>query len=967
MSLHTLLGSSGNILDEKVSSEKAIRLETPLLTNDQFDQLENDGGFLVTNIFIGFNADQSDKDLDKILDSIVSKAAASVLSGTNLLVLSDFQVESNYIPIPSLLVVSAVHQCLLSKGLRSKCSIIVSAGDVWETHHFACLLGFGADAIHPYLTWQILESNQDKESANQRIANYCKGVSGGLLKIISKIGISTIESYKGAQIFEIVGLHENIVDTCFKGTVSRLSGIDFSELKQELLSNYQYLQNASKDELLDQGGLYQWKKDQEQHSFNPETIHLLQYATRKKDYSIFKKYCDKINDLTKANKSLRSLLGFKKRSSISIDEVESVADIVKRFATGAMSFGSISYEAHTALAAAMNQLGAKSNSGEGGEDPIRYSANEKGEDLQSKIKQIASGRFGVTTEYLCNAIELQIKMAQGAKPGEGGQLPGHKVDPWIAKVRHSTPGVGLISPPPHHDIYSIEDLSQLIYDLKNVNETARINVKLVSKTGVGVIASGVAKAKAEAILISGHDGGTGASPLSSIMHAGLPWEMGLAEAHQSLVKNGLRDRVVLQTDGQIRTGRDIAVACILGAEEWGVATAALIVQGCIMMRKCHLNTCPVGIATQDKALRKNYNGEVEHIITFFEFLAQNLREIMAELGISSINKLVGRTDLLEMSEVKLSKTAKLNLDPLLYQFNHEQLATFYHSKAQDHEIENILDRQLIELAKKAVGQEVEEIIKLPIRNTDRAVGAMLSGWWQEQKEFSPEHKLNFEFKGSAGQSFAAFLNERLSFTLIGEANDYVGKGFSGGSLIIKAPSDAAYEASKQIIIGNVAFYGATGGTAFIAGVAGERFAVRNSGANLVVEGTGDHACEYMTGGRVMMLGSVGKNFGAGMSGGIAYIFDPENHSDKKINTETVLIKSPSAFYLKEIQHLLECHWLNTGSQQAKLILDNWSSAKNEFKMIMPIEYQKALQKKKSSSLDLVTTKNTINGQSQRVS
>jgi glutamate synthase (NADPH/NADH) large chain len=697
--------------------------------------------------------------------------------------------------------------------------------------------------------------------------------------------------------------------------------------------------------------VYQWKRRGEKHVFSPEVIHLLQYSTKTKKYDLFKKYAQKINDQADDVLTFRGLFEFKKRNPISIDEVEPVTEIFKRFATGAMSFGSISHEAHSTLAIAMNRIGGKSNSGEGGEDEIRFEKKANGDWERSAIKQVASGRFGVTSYYLTNADEIQIKMAQGAKPGEGGQLPGHKVDEWIGRVRHSTPGVGLISPPPHHDIYSIEDLAQLIYDLKNANRQARINVKLVSQAGVGTVAAGVAKAKADAILISGADGGTGASPISSLRHAGLPWELGLAEAHQTLVKNNLRSRVVLQTDGQIRTGRDIAIATLLGAEEWGVATAALVVEGCIMMRKCHLNTCPVGIATQDAELRKLFTGDPDHVVNFFTFLAQNLREVMAELGFRTVNEMVGRADVLRVrQDIDHWKIKKLDLSPILQREPVREHIGLYKQIDQDFELEKVLDWKLVEAARAALddGELVRE--KFIIRNIDRSTGALLSN--EISKKYKgkglPEDTIHFQFKGSAGQSFAAFVAPGVTFELEGEANDYFGKGLSGGKLIVYPDKEATFKPEDNIIIGNVAFYGASSGEAYIRGQAGERFCVRNSGVNAVVEGVGDHACEYMTGGRVVILGGTGRNFAAGMSGGIAYVFDPEHALEKLCNKDMVELEAMEAEDLAEAKSMIEKHFKYTGSDPAEWVLEKWDEASELFVKVMPKDYKAVLLKAKAA-------------------
>ena len=766
---------------------------------------------------------------------------------------------------------------------------------------------------------------------------------------MSKIGISTLASYQGAQIFEALGINNEVVDKCFKGTISRIQGLGFDGIAQETLTRHKlaFPEKSIPDHQLEVGGIYQWKQRGEAHMFNPKTIHWLQYSTRKNDYEAYKKYANLINDQTEQALTLRGLMAFRKGVSIPIEEVEPVEKILRRFATGAMSFGSISHEAHSTLAIAMNRIGAKSNSGEGGEDEVRFEVKEDGDWERSATKQVASGRFGVTSYYLTNAEELQIKMAQGAKPGEGGQLPGHKVDEWIGRVRNSTPGVGLISPPPHHDIYSIEDLAQLIFDLKNANQEARINVKLVSKAGVGIIASGVAKAHADAILISGHDGGTGASPLTSIRHAGLPWELGLAESHQTLVKNKLRDRVRLQTDGQIRTGRDLAIATLLGAEEWGVATAALVVEGCIMMRKCHMNTCPVGIATQDKELRKRFTGKPEHVINFFTFLANDLREIMAKLGFRTVDDMVGKVEMLKLKkDIHNWKYKQLDLSPILYKETTDEKIGQFKQVEQDHGIEDVLDRRLIQHAQPSLNQGQVVKTTFPIKNTDRAVGAMLSNEISRKYKGKglPDSTIQYRFRGSAGQSFGAFGATGLEFTLEGEANDYFGKGLSGGRLIVVPDRDARFEANKNIIIGNVAFYGATSGEAYIKGMAGERFCVRNSGVKTVVEGIGDHGCEYMTGGLVVVLGETGKNFAAGMSGGMAYVFNPDGKFENLVNMEMIDLDPLEKTDFELLRKMIRNHFSYTSSKTALGILDSWDTTKKQFVKVMPRDYKAVLNK-----------------------
>ncbi|MBS4064817.1 MAG: glutamate synthase subunit alpha, partial [Chitinophagaceae bacterium] len=848
----------------------------------------------------------------------------------------------------------------IRKGLRGEVGIVVEAGDVWEVHHFACLIAFGATAINPYLALASIRNMKVNGQLQTDLQwdelryNYIKAVCDGLLKVFSKMGISTLQSYQGAQIFEILGLNQEVVDKYFTGATSRIQGIGLEEIAKEALVKH-WFAFSRKDipvNRLPVGGIYQWKRKGEFHLFNPTTIHLLQYSTRMNDYVTFKKYSKAVNDQSEKAATLRSLLEFKRnRPSISIDEVEPAENIYKRFATGAMSFGSISWEAHTTLAIAMNRLGGKSNTGEGGEDERRYEKMENGDSMRSAIKQVASARFGVTSLYLTEADELQIKMAQGAKPGEGGQLPGHKVDDWIGKTRHSTPGVGLISPPPHHDIYSIEDLAQLIFDLKNANRAARINVKLVSKAGVGTIAAGVTKAKADVVLISGHDGGTGASPVSSIKHAGLPWELGLAETHQTLVKNKLRSRVVVQADGQMKTGRDIAIAALLGAEEWGVATAALVVEGCIMMRKCHLNTCPVGVATQDPELRKRFTGNADHVVNFFRFLVAELREIMAELGFRTVNEMIGQVDSLQVREnINHWKFSKLDLSPILYKEPASLYTPLYNCEEQDHELAKVLDWKLLQAAQPALQSKQKVNAEFDIINTDRTTGTILSNEITKiyRGDGLPDDTIHFKYKGTAGQSFAAFNTRGITHELEGDANDYFGKGLSGAKLIIYPDKSATYNPEENIIIGNVAFYGATSGEAFIRGKAGERFAVRNSGANVVVESVGDHGCEYMTGGIVVVLGDTGRNFAAGMSGGIAYVYDVKGKFDTNCNKEMVDLDPVSDDDAAVLKSMIERHLQYTGSAVAKFVLDDFENQLQHFIKVFPRDYKKVLQIKANS-------------------
>ncbi len=958
MSLFTRIGVSLNVLEESPQHTNQIHISQPVLLNSDLEKLKHlpAHGFDYSILRAVFIADGKPGRLEESITRICLEAEKAILGGKKIIVISDKKISPEHAPIPSLLAIGAVHHYLVEKRIRTQAGLLVEAGDVWEVHHFATIIGYGASAINPYMAFETIHK-LNTEGALGGITdeaaykNYQKAIGSGLLKVMSKMGISTLQSYQSAQIFEALGLGSDVVEKCFKGTISRIEGLSFDDLAEEVLVRHR-LAFQNEGAALQVGGVYQWKRRGEKHLFSPEVIHLLQHSTKSKNYSLFKKYTEKINDQANDILTFRGLFEFKKREAVPIEEVEPVEEILKRFATGAMSFGSISHEAHSTLAIAMNRIGAKSNSGEGGEDPIRFERKENGDWERSAIKQVASGRFGVTSHYLSNADELQIKMAQGAKPGEGGQLPGHKVDEWIGRVRHSTPGVGLISPPPHHDIYSIEDLAQLIFDLKNANRQARINVKLVSQAGVGTVAAGVAKAKADAILISGADGGTGASPISSVRHAGLPWELGLAEAHQTLVKNNLRSRVVLQTDGQIRTGRDIAIATLLGAEEWGVATAALVVEGCIMMRKCHLNTCPVGIATQDSELRNLYTGNPDDVVNFFHFLAQDLREVMAQLGFRTINEMVGRSDVLRVRRDNDHwKLKKLDLSPILHYEPAREFVGVYKQIEQDFELEKVLDWRLLEAAKAAIdeGERVQQ--KFVIRNTDRSVGALLSN--EVSKKYAakglPEDTVHLSFKGSAGQSFGAFVAPGLRFELEGEANDYFGKGLSGGKLIVYPDQEATFKPEDNIIIGNVAFYGATSGEAYIRGQAGERFCVRNSGVKAVVEGVGDHACEYMTGGRVVVLGKTGRNFAAGMSGGIAYVFDAENDLQKLCNRDMVELERMTDEDEAEVREMIGKHFNYTGSDPAEWILENWNAARDLFVKVMPKDYKAVLEKEKAAA------------------
>ncbi|MBC6426592.1 MAG: glutamate synthase large subunit [Ekhidna sp.] len=943
MSLFTRLGEGVNILSEKPSNCHQVHITRPILrppTYQKVLELENQG-FDHQVLDSTFSSKES---LEQGIKFICRNAEKAAKAGTRILIISDENLRPDRLPIPSLLATGAIHHHLIDKNLRSKTSIIVHAADIVEVHHFATLIGYGASAVMPYLAFSQMKVYAEKENLNfdELSDNYAEAIGKGLLKIMSKMGISTLQSYQAAQIFEIIGLDDKIVNTCFKGTISRINGNSFADFEKNIKLNHSRAFEV--DYAIPHGGVYAWRRDGEKHLIDPKSVYLLQKAVKLNDYELYKQYAQRINN-PESPFYIRHLLEFKKSKAISIDSVESEEKILKRFATGAMSFGSISHEAHSTLALAMNRIGGKSNSGEGGEDEIRYKLKENGDSQRSRIKQVASGRFGVTSYYLNNADEIQIKIAQGAKPGEGGQLPGHKVDKWIAKVRMSTPGVDLISPPPHHDIYSIEDLAQLIFDLKNANPSARINVKLVSQAGVGTIAAGVAKGFADAILVSGSDGGTGASPLSSIRHAGLPWEMGLSEAQQTLVKNRLRSRVVLQSDGKMMTGRDIAIATLLGAEEWGVSTAALIAEGCIMMRKCHLNTCPVGIATQKKELRKLFTGDPQHVINMFQFIVRELREIMAKLGFKTINEMVGQSHLLRQTDSIPPKG--LNLSKVLA-FN-ETKDTQYNSVKQQKPPDEALDYQIWEELKEEVAKGFVASCDYPIYNTDRSTGAILSSIISKQYGAKGllGNLIKAKFKGAAGQSFGAFLVKGVKFTLEGDANDYVGKGLSGGRIIIHPQRNVRFHARENTIIGNVALYGATSGEFYINGIAGERFAVRNSGAIAVVEGVGDHGCEYMTGGSVLILGDTGKNFAAGMSGGIAYVLDLSGKLRDNCNMEMVVFDSLDQSDIQKIRTLIINHLRHTSSSLAQEILLDWERHLNYMVKVIPVKYKNILEEAKA--------------------
>lgn len=956
MDLRSYVGGFKNILDESPEHCRRIAIKQPVLTNEELEKLRyvDKFHFQTKKLNMCFKADGSDGALEAGLDRICRYALDAIEDGYSILCLSDRGMDSDHAPMPSVLATSAVHHHLIREGKRGKVDIIVEAGDVREVHHFATILGFGASAVNPYLALETVVDLKNQGllgdiTAHEAIQNYIKAVDGGLLKIFSKMGISTLASYQGAQIFEILGINSEVVDKYFTGAVSRIEGMDLDQIATEALVKHRngYPTRGGGAKVLDPGGEYHWRKDGERHLFNPNTIRLLQESTREGNYKKFKEYSNAINDQNKEAFTLRGLMDFAAdREPISIDDVEPTENILKRFVSGAMSFGSISWEAHTTLAIAMNRIGGKSNSGEGGEDPVRFTREENGDSMCSATKQIASGRFGVNSYYLSNAEELQIKMAQGAKPGEGGHLPGHKVSGWIARTRNSTPGVGLISPPPHHDIYSIEDLAQLIFDLKNSNRAARINVKLVSETGVGTIAAGVCKAKADAVLIAGYDGGTGASPLSSIKHAGLPWELGLAEAHQTLVKNKLRNRIVVQADGQMRTGRDLAIATLLGAEEWGVATAALVVQGCIMMRKCHSNTCPVGIATQRGELREKFDCDADWIVNLFKYMVEELREVMAELGFRTIEEMVGQAQVLKFRDVNDHwKYKSVDLSPLLYKEEAEVGQVIHQNVKQDHLLDDILDWKIIEAAKPALenGEKVEA--SFDVINTNRSVGTMLSNEISKKYhgEGLPEGTIKVKLRGSCGQSLGAFMAKGVDIELEGDANDYIGKGLSGGNLAVYPDRSAPFVAEDNMIVGNVAFYGATAGKAFLNGMAGERFCVRNSGAEVVVEGIGDHGCEYMTGGRVIVLGETGRNFAAGMSGGIAYVLDTNGTFKNNWNPElTELETLESAEEIAYVKGMIIEHEQKTGSSVAEKVLGDWESAVKTFVKVMPTDYKKIL-------------------------
>ncbi len=991
MSLVSFIGPKPNLLNtSEINPPYRLEVTQPVLTFADMAKIRSiarytENKFRSAELDICYPASWGKEGVEARLASLCAEAEDAVLQGMNLLIVSDRKVSKDAVAIPALLATSAIHQHLVTKGLRTRTGLIVETGTAREVHHFALLAGFGAEAVHPYLALETLVdmAGGDAATAEKYVKNFTKGIGKGLMKVMSKMGISTYMSYTGAQIFEAVGLQKTFVDKYFTGTSTQVEGIGLFEVMEETLKLHTQAFSADPvlANLLDAVGDYAFRIRGEEHMWTPDAIAKLQHSTRSGKYETYKEYAKIINDQTKRHMTLRGLFEFKTNGqAIPLEEVESVKEIVKRFATGAMSLGSISTEAHSTLAIAMNRIGGKSNTGEGGEDPVRFKPVKggqklseiigvsrierdlelkEGDSLRSAIKQVASGRFGVTTEYLVNADQIQIKMAQGAKPGEGGQLPGHKVSEYIGFLRHSVPGVGLISPPPHHDIYSIEDLAQLIHDLKNTNPLASISVKLVSEVGVGTVAAGVSKAKADHIVIAGHDGGTGASPLSSIKHAGSPWELGLAETQQTLVLNRLRGRVRVQVDGQLKTGRDVVVGALLGADEFGFATAPLVVEGCIMMRKCHLNTCPVGVATQDPELRKKFTGQPEHVVNYFFFVAEEVREIMAQLGIRKFDDLIGRADLLDMrAGIEHWKAKGLDFSRVFFRPNVPAEVALMHLETQDHCLEKALDNQLIELARPALENGSKVDIDLPIRNINRTVGAMLSGKVAAKYGNAglPDDTIHIKLRGTAGQSFAAFLARGVTLELIGEGNDYVGKGLSGGRVIVRPQDNFRGYTGENIIIGNTVLYGATEGEAFLSGVGGERFAVRNSGATAVVEGVGDHGCEYMTGGTVVVLGSTGRNFAAGMSGGVAYVYDPEGSFEGRCNTAQVALEAIELAdnaqagvprHRNEIdevllKRLIEDHARYTGSEPAKAILADWQNARSKFVKVMPHEYRRAL-------------------------
>ncbi len=967
------VGPEANLLAPGPESCRQLALPFPVIDNDELAQIvhaDDDGSrpHLHAVVVSGlYRVQGGGSALRDALEGLRAQVSSAIESGARIVVLSDRGGDEVFAPIPSLLATAAVHHHLVRTKQRTQVGLIVECGDAREVHHMALLIGYGAGAVNPYLAFESIEdmirsglhglAGVDPHAA---VKKYIKAAGKGVLKVMSKMGVSTVASYTGAQIFEAIGLGRELVDEYFTGTVSRLGGIGLDEVAAEVAARHATAHPTRPEErahrTLDLGGEYQWRREGEYHLFNPETVFKLQHATRAGRYEIFKEYSRLVDDQSRHLATLRGLFQFRtgERTPVPLDEVEPASEIVKRFSTGAMSYGSISAEAHETLAVAMNRLGAKSNTGEGGEDPERFVPLPNGDSKRSAIKQVASGRFGVTSEYLVNADDIQIKMAQGAKPGEGGQLPGHKVYPWVAKTRHSTPGVGLISPPPHHDIYSIEDLKQLIHDLKNANNRARVHVKLVAEVGVGTVAAGVSKAKADVVLISGHDGGTGASPLTSLKHAGAPWELGLAETQQTLLLNGLRDRIVVQADGQMKTGRDVVIAALLGAEEFGFATAPLVVSGCVMMRVCHLDTCPVGVATQNPELRKRFSGQPEFVVNFFEFIAEEVRELMAELGFRTLDEMIGHVEVLDTkAAVDHWKAKGLDISPVLAVPQNPYGQTMHQSVTQDHGLHEALDQQLIDACQPAIADGRPVRLEVPIRNVNRTVGTLLGAevtraWGGEGLA---DGTISVHFRGSAGQSFGAFVPRGVEMRLEGDANDYLGKGLSGGRLIVHPDRDARFVAQDNVIAGNVIGYGATGGEIYLRGMVGERFCVRNSGATAVVEGVGDHGCEYMTGGRVAVLGPTGRNFGAGMSGGIAYVYDPDGEFDERLNTEMVDIEPLSAADAGELRSMVERHQQFTESAVAARLLAAWTVEVGRFRKVMPRDFRRVLNVMEQAAAD----------------
>ncbi|RLT43409.1 MAG: glutamate synthase large subunit [Chloroflexi bacterium] len=966
-SVATVIGPEGNLLDQKLADIHLVKLDNPFIDNEQLAQikaLKDDPHFRTTVIPMLFPAQAPEGKghaLEDAMTHLFEQADAAIAAGSRVIVLSDRGVDREHVAIPALFATAGLHNHLVRERKRTQVGLVIETGDAREVHHFALLVGYGAGAVNPYLALDGLSRLREEGFVSfdlhedEAHLHYLKAIKKGVVKVMSKMGISTVQSYRGAQIFEAIGLAPDFVDRYFTKTVSRIGGIGIDELAAEALSHHHRAFPTREGGVheLGWGGQYQWRRDGEFHLFNPDTVFRLQHATRTGQFNIFKEYTSLVDDQSRQLATLRGLFELKPAGApIPIDEVESVEALFKRFKTGAMSYGSISAEAHETLAIAMNRIGGKSNTGEGGEDRRRFTPDANGDSRRSAIKQVASGRFGVTSEYLVNSDEIQIKMAQGAKPGEGGQLPGHKVYPWIAEVRHATPGVPLISPPPHHDIYSIEDLAQLIHDLKNANVKARISVKLVAEVGVGTVAAGVAKAKSDVVLISGHDGGTGASPLTSLKHAGVPWELGLAETQQTLVLNRLRDRITVEVDGQLKTGRDVVIGALLGAEEFGFATAPLVVLGCVMMRVCHLDTCPVGIATQNPKLREQFAGRAEHVVNFFHFIAEEVRQYMAQLGFRTLDEMVGRSDLLDMrSAVDHWKAQGLDLSAILYRPDVGPEVATHQVALQDHRLQFALDQQLLVKAAPALDRGERVVIETPIRNVNRTVGTILGAEVSRRYGATglPDDTIDIRLTGSAGQSFGAFIPAGMTLRLEGDTNDYAGKGLSGGKIIVRPSRLATFVPEENIVIGNVALYGATGGSAFFRGIAGERFGVRNSGALAVVEGVGDHGCEYMTGGRVVVIGRTGRNFGAGMSGGVAYVWDPDGDFGQRANLEMVSFEALDEEEDLDLVHgLLERHVEYTESTVASLLLTGWPAAAREFVKVMPNEYRRVLNERRAA-------------------